>query len=383
LTSLENADDSNLILPRTEFERRIRSVKEKMESRNLNSVILTRPESIFYCCGYRAAWIASWASELHGLIIPNKGDPRLIVRALERKTAQSQATKDPVVYADQVGPWKVLIEILDPALAIGKDIGVEKRFLSAYQYEKIQNSYPASNFKDATSLINGLMARPSPLEVECTRKAAEITNKGFSRAVDVSRRGIHLYEIMAEIENAMYKAGQTEQNRSLCLVWTGPGGGAMHDTDLTRKIERDDLVTIEIWGTWKHYRAGAQCTLHAGITPPRDLVETYDVVSKMYRSTRDCIAPGVTTGEVFDAANGPYRAKYGSDYYRRVGGLMGLASMIVNLTKGGNEKIVEGQVYLVQPQTNDPLLITVCGSVLTTSSGTEELCKPFLEIVTI
>jgi hypothetical protein len=103
----------------------------------------------------------------------------------------------------------------------------------------------------------------------------------------------------------------------------------------------------------------------------------------MYRLAKECIAPGVTTGEVFDAANGPYRAKYGADYYRRVGGLMGLASMIVNLTKEGNEKIVEGQVYLVQPQTNDPLLITVCGSLLVTSTGTEELCKPFLEIVNI
>jgi Xaa-Pro dipeptidase len=363
-----------------EFENRLANIKQQMLVRGLDALILTRPQNIYYVSGYRAALIASWTSQIHPLVVPAKGEPRIMTRALERETVKTQWTKDPWLYMDHDDPFKVLHDIIQENRATAGKIGVEEGFMTVRQLKKIMQYCSEADFVDATGLVESVRTSPSRAESECVRKAAKIADVGFQTAIEHCREGAHPYEIVAEIHNAMYKAGQTDFEASFVAVWSGPRGGMMHDTTTTGKISKGDMVTIEIHGNWNLYKAGAQGSIYVGDNPPASIVDTYEMISGMCREARDAIKPDVRAGDIFDAANRIYKSTRGADYYRRVGGSIGLTLFDVDLGKEKQDQLKPGLSLLVQPLVDDPALITCACTVMVTEKGWEELTKPLLQL---
>ena len=91
---------NDLAFPAAEFEGRLARIRARMQPAALDALIVTRGENIFYASGFRASHFASWLSELHALVIPAIGEPRLMTRALEREIAKLQWTGSPQLYMD-------------------------------------------------------------------------------------------------------------------------------------------------------------------------------------------------------------------------------------------------------------------------------------------
>ena len=118
---------SDLSFPAAEFEGRLAAIRDKMKAAGLDALILTRGENIFYASGFRASHFASWLSELHALIVPAQGAPRLMTRALEREIAKLQWTGSPQLYLDHENPYELLVKILRESGNDTKTIGIEER----------------------------------------------------------------------------------------------------------------------------------------------------------------------------------------------------------------------------------------------------------------
>lgn len=374
---------SALSFPSQEFESRLQNIRRQMSSKGLNALVLSRPQNIYYASGYRGAIIASWTSQIHVLVIPDSGEPRIMTRALEGETVKTQWTKNPVLYLDHEDPFKVVHDILAESGNTSGKIGIEEGFLSLRQVKGIQKVIPNAKFVDATGLVEGVRATPSKAESECIRHAAKLATLGFEKAIENSRAGAYPYEVLAEIHHAMYKAGQTDFDVAMVALWSGPRGGRMHDTATTERIAKGDLVTIEIHGVHKLYKAGAQGSIYVGENPPGNIVDAYKMVSNMYERARDAVKPGCKAEEVYYAANTVYRPARGADYFRRVGGSIGLSLFDIDLVKDKRDELKPGVSLLVQPLVNDPALITCCGTVMVTENGREELTKPLPQLVKV
>ena len=367
---------NELSFPATEFELRFAKIRARMKSAGLHALVVTRGENIFYGCGFRASHFASWLSELHALVIPEHGSPRMMTRALERDIARLQWTEQPNLYMDHENPYEVLRRILAETGNTGKTIGIEERFLKVSQLKKIQSHLPGATFVDASGLIESVAASPSPVESACLRNAARITNVGFQRGIEELRDGVYPYEVIGKIHDAMYQAGQRDFDMSLVCIWSGPKGGRMHDTATTEKIKTGDLVTIEVWGVDNHYKAGAQASIYIGKDPPAGIVEAYDLNAAMHASAVKAVKAGATAGNVFDAVNRVYRPARGADYYRRCGGSMGLTVFTIDLVNGRQDVLQPGVALLVQTLLDDPVLLTCASTVMVTEQGCEELTSP-------
>ena len=216
-----------------------------MRESGFDVLIVLYPESIHYICGFDAAWMAPFA-EFSGGIIPVEGDPSLMTRSLESKAAKEQAIKDFRVYMDWKGPWKLLKEIVEKAKATRGTIGVEENVITVKKFNQLKGAFPDARILNSGGLLEGVMAEPSKLEMEFTRKAGEITQAGFERAIETIKEGIPLYRVLNRANEAMYEAGMTEQRiggYTMAVGWAGPDGGAMHETDVTRKIQKGDIVS--------------------------------------------------------------------------------------------------------------------------------------------
>ena len=381
-SSIGGSELSELAFPAQEFEDRLNRIRLKMRDAALDALILTRGENIFYASGFRASHFASWLSELHALIVPLEGVPRLMTRALEREIAKLQWTESPKLYMDHEDPYELLVRILKESGNDAMRIGIEERFLKVSQLKKIQRCLPSAQFADASGLVEDVAAHPSAAESACMREAARITDIGFRTGIRELKEGVYPYEIIGRIHNAMYEAGQRDFDMSLVCVWSGPQGGRMHDTSTTERIKKGDIATVEVWGVDNHYKAGAQASIYVGDNPPANIVAAYDLVAEMHMKAKEAVRAGATTGDIFSAASSVYRAARGTDYYRRCGGSMGLTVFTLDLVKGRQDILAPGVSLLIQTLVDDPVLLTCASTVMVTENGCETLTQPILKLKT-
>ena len=372
-----------------EYKERLEKTRQKMTSLGLDALILTKPDNIFYVSGYGASTISTSIGPLHALVVPAKGEPRLITRLVEEATvAETQWTKEPRLHRDDEDPFNLLVGILQESGNTSGMIGIEKNFVTVRQMERMRQVLPSSEFNDATGLVESVSARPSKTESDYARKAAEVTNIGFRRGIEVVREGVYIYEVVGEIDSAMFKAGQGDliagsqigRRTPRTLLWAGPRGGCVHETTTSKRLEREDLVTTEIWGSHNHYVAAAQGTIYIGDSPSTDIVSTYKLLSDMYLAARDTIRAGIRSGEPYDAANRIYRASQGVDYYRAIGWSVGLGMGATRLFKGGEDVITVGLPLFIQAGIFAPLCVICAGTVIVTETGSEEVVTPLLEL---
>ena len=375
---------SELDFPVQEYQDRIRRIREKMSKQGLDAIMVLGPENMHYVSGYDCAWTAS-LGEFSCVVIPMNEGPRLVVRSLESKTVKKHWMTRSGMYADWEGPWRVLKEVLSDCGVVGGRIGVEENIITVKRLKGLKETVPKAEIVSATGLVESVMAHPSGMEIEFTRKSGEIVQKGLEKAIETIKESTPYYEVITEATEAMYRAGMTEQllfgKYILTCVWGGPDGGELHETNVTRKIQRGDLVTPELWGTYKHYASGAMGTVYVGEEPPSNVSETYKVLSEMYLRIKEMMKPGVAVGEVWQEANQVYRNAYGVDYFRVMGLQQGVG-LVGRLDRGG-DVLQPGMTYLVQPEVTDPLFICVCASLMITDDGCEEITRPLLELMTV
>jgi len=367
---------SALPFPSSEYESRLLRLRSAMQSVGVDAIVVTRPENIFYVAGYRAAHIANRTSEFHAVVVPATGEPRIICRALEAETVKTQWTKEPRLFKDHEDPYQLLVGILKEGGLEGAVIGLEEKFLKVSQHRKLLQYVPGASFTDVSGLVESVAASPSAQESECHRRAARVTDIGLQTGMAAIAEGVYAYEVIGKIHEAMYAAGQSDFDKALVAVWSGPRGGRMHDTLTTERIQNGDLVTVEIMGVDNHYRAGAQACRYVGDDAPAHIADAYKMVVDMHDRARDAVKAGATNGDVFDAANAVYRAARGTDYYRRVGGSMGLTQFTVDLVKGKTDVLQPGTSLLIQTLVDDPVLLTCASTVIVTDHGYDQLTQP-------
>jgi Xaa-Pro dipeptidase len=373
----------SLVFPPSEFEGRLDRIREEMSSRKLDGLILTRPQNIYYATGYRGAQLASVVSQLLCVVIPARGEPRFMTRKLEEETVRTQWTKNPRLYMDHEDPFQVLAGIVKESRNESGKLGIEEGFLTVRQLARFKKALPNAKFVDTTGLVEGIRATPTKAESECIRRAAKVTSIGFQKGVEVSHEGVYPYEIVGEIHRAMYAAGQSDFDTSFVAIWSGPKGGLMHDTNATEKIRRGDIITLEVHGVDKMYKAVAQGSLYVGGKPPGKIIDEYELAMKMYHRGKNAVRPEAKAEEVYNAANSIYRATRGRDYHRRMGGSVGLGIFDINFVPRSKDILKPGLGLIVQPVLNDPVLIACVGTAMVTKDGVEELTKPSPELTVV
>ena len=115
-------------------------------------------------------------------------------------------------------------------------------------------------------------------EVECIRKAAELTSKGMKTAIEVVRPGLREYEVAAEAEYKMRKSGSGMLAFDT-IIAGGSRSAFPHARCSDYKIKEGDLVVIDLGASFRHYRADMTRTVVAGKPSPKQ--------EKIYRIVKD------------------------------------------------------------------------------------------------
>jgi len=333
--------------PDDEFRDRLRRVREKIAERGLDGCLVSAPENIYYLTGLN--YQGYFAYNL--LIVPLEGQHVLVTRAMERATVRDlvpdvchvvfqdgieplpdpEDRKQDVLLSHQtehgttvgLNPWsmslgfptrqpgQVAFDPTNPAqvtagaieeagLAVGR-IGIEKNssFLPLGIAEAIMAALPRVRWEDSSSLVGDCRMTQSTRELDCTRRAAEISDSMMLAGIAAAGPGVYKRDVVAAIYHAMFSRGGTFPG-FVPLVRSTRTLAHEHSTWDDSRLSRTDLLFTEMAGCYWRYHAPIGRLIHIGKATAR--------AKKIHAACRDgleaatqAMAPGVTAGEVYAA----------------------------------------------------------------------------------
>lgn len=391
---------STRVFPEAEFADRLERVRASMLERGLDGLLVSSPENIYYLTGLD--YQGYFAFQL--LLVPHEGRPVLITRAMEQAIIRDK-TPDVrhVGYSDGIAPLPPA-KARDADLLLGEPeaggevaglrpwsaslghtirgqreeamlfdapadsvcralrkahldkarLGLEKAssFLPYGIVEKIIASLPDARVEDASTLITDCRMVQSPLELDYTRKAAEVTESMMLAGIAAAGPGVHKRDVLASIYQTMFSRGGTNPGFVPLVrsTWTlEHEHGPWEDGRLAKK----DILFMEMSGCIERYHAPMSRLVFIGKAPARaDKIRR--VCEEAIEAAQRTMRPGALASEVYEAWQSRVDAAGIAGYQRHhCGYLVGIgfppswsgSGVPVGLRRGSRLELRAGMVF--------------------------------------
>ncbi len=371
----------NEIFPPRELEQRLATVRRELRQRDLDALVVSVPENIYYLTG-----LDHWGFfACHVLVVPAEGRMALTCRAMERITVENQVDNaDFYGHGDTEELADYVTTILAERGLSAARLGIEKRslFMTPRIYEMILQAVPLEDWSDGSGLIDDIRLVKSPLEQDYTRKAAAAADAGPLAAIDAIHDGASDYEVAAECHRAMILAG-SEYPGFGPFIRPTTRLGEEHTTWRGDVFHDGDAVFLEVGGAYRKYQAPMGRLVYVG-TAPAGAEESAELAIRGMQAICDALRPGATAGSVYQAWKGVADSAGLVDYHRHhCGYLVGIGfppswtggSMVTSLQPGSDRKLETGMTFHAHSwfTNTDVVDYFISNSVMLTEAGAENL----------
>ena len=245
--------DTEFTFPQQEFDDRIARARAALEGTGLDAFLVfsteSEPAGVRYFSDY-------WPSfETAGVLIPREGDAALIIGP-ESLTYASARTRIPTViqtmdfressqpdYPGSSHPdWKAILS----------RFGVKKLGITGFHmfpFTIMTNIGSAlggiENIVNADALLRPVTIKKSPLERECLRRSAKISEKGFEAILENIRPGMTEAELCG-IATAAMLAGGAEATGYPVWCCSGPNSDQAISRPSLRRVQEGEIIHFSI-----------------------------------------------------------------------------------------------------------------------------------------
>jgi len=363
-----------------EYQTRLEKVQTGMAARDLDALLVSTPENIYYLTGYDTTGYYTYQA----LLVPARGAPTLVVRYLELVNAERLSwLRTAATYQDHEDPVAVTARTIQEHGQGGKRLGVEQEswFLTSRTEHRLRNLLPGIRIDDGSGFVETARVIKSPAEVAYLRRAVQIAAEGLRGALEATKAGASEAELAAAGYGASVLAGGHYPSSPM-YVPSGPNSGLAHATWTDRRLVRGDTVFYEIPASYRRYSGLVMRT--AVIGPPSDKIRRMaDATIGGLEAAIATMKPGVTAGEVDAANRGTIaRAGFGAIHHHRTGYSIGVAyppgsgeGHIMDLKHEDPRVLQPGMVFHLVPSIFEHATLGVGfdETVLITESGREVL----------
>lgn len=284
-----------------EFAARRDRLMMVMAEQKLDAILLFAQESMYWLTGYDTFGFCFFQC----LVVKSDGSHVLMTRSADlRQARQTSNIENIVIWADRdnANPAMDLRELLNDLDLLGKRIGVEYQThgLTAANGRKLDEQLAAfGQIVDASGLVDRLRVLKSPAEIAYSRKAAELGDEALDAALKLIKAGADEGAILAAMQGAIF-AGGGDYPANEFIIGSGEDALLCRYKAGRRKLTKNDQLTLEWAGVYRHYHAAAMRTVLTGKASKRHL-ELYDAAREALEAVEEAMTPASTFGDVFDA----------------------------------------------------------------------------------
>ena len=293
-----------------ELNQRLKKTKTLMESNNLDLIILSAPENIFYLTGldhwgYFAPTV---------LIVSLKDSPVLITREMERVVIRNQVRNANFMGHSDTETAADVVEKYLKGKTSGKLIGVEE-WSSGLSYGmgfQIKKQVESSQWKNITGLLDNLKLVKSFAEQEFMRAAAHAADAGTEAAIAAIHDGALEADVAAECLAAMTRAGSTPPGFGPFLR---PAHRMAEEHTSWGDGKHSEAVFLEVAGCVSRYNAPMGRLVNIGHISDED-EEMSKICIDSFNSTLNALKVGAKARDVYQGWQSVVDSA-GMQHYRR------------------------------------------------------------------
>ena len=323
----------NAAFSRGEYDRRIAKTRAAMADAGLDAIFVTDPSNQAWLTGYDG-----WSFYVHqGVILGLEGEPIWWGRHMDmlggRRTCWMDEANiigygDHFVQSTVYHPMQHLAEALTERGFGSARIGVEMEnyYYSAKAHAVLGTSLPNAQLVDATALVNWQRLVKSDEEIGFIRKAARISEKVITTAIEKAEPGVRKNDLVADIMHAGITGVGDDWGDYPAIVPLTPSGldaTAAHLTWNGAPMQSGEATFFELSGCYRRYHAPLCRTVFLG-QPSDDMRRVEAAQIEGIEAGLSAAKAGSRTCDIAQAFM-DVLARYGIERQGRMGYAIGLS----------------------------------------------------------
>ncbi len=252
---------------------KIRALREKLKSLNLEGMIVSNPVNIKYLTNIESEGT---------LLITRKENIFLTYTMFIQDVNRTLTIDDEIIVADVKD---VSVEEAENFFVFCENIGFEEDYVTYEQYKKLKQKYRINNMVETENIIEKQRMIKDEEEIEKIRKACEITDKCFKHLLGYIKEGMTEKEVALEIE-VFFKKNGADGISFDPIVAFGENSSIPHWTPSDTKVKNADPILIDMGCKYKGYCSDMTRTIFMGCIL-EEIKPVYDFVLRMQKNVLD------------------------------------------------------------------------------------------------
>lgn len=285
----------------------IQKVRLWMREQGLDAFLISQPQNRTYLSG--------WAEDeiLAGPALIGPEHLFLLTNPLYEEVAKREAAEWQVIVPPPRGYAQVVASL---AKEYGwKTVGFEAPVVSYASYEQYQQAgADIFTLKPCDDHVEKLRQIKRPDEIELLRRAVAITDETFASICAWIEPGMTEKEVAWEVSRKMLELGADGPSFST-IVASGPHGSMPHAMPSDRRIQRGELITIDMGARYKGYCADMTRTICLGEPAEPRMREVYGAVLRAMKTCEQKLYPGMSGHDADALARDALTEANLADYY--------------------------------------------------------------------
>ena len=176
-----------------------------------------------------------------------------------------------------------------------ENVGFEENYLTYAKYKEYKRKYKINNFVETEEFIEKQRMIKDEEEIKDLSIACEITDECFSYILSYIKPGMTEIQIANEIEE--YYKQRTDGLAFDTIVASGENSSKPHAVPTQRKIQQNDIITIDMGCKYNGYCSDMTRTFFVG-SIPEEVKPVYDLVLKNQVQTAKDMKEGISTRQL-------------------------------------------------------------------------------------
>ena len=283
-----------------EFQKRKSNTLKSMKEQNLDALLMFRQESMYWLTGYDTFGYVFFQT----LILDRNGNVVLLTRAPDLRQAQNTSNIEDIrIWVDKDGsnPTDDLKLILNELNLKDKKVGIEYEAYGMTGRNALRLNKSLENYckiEDQSELITKHRVIKSSEEIVYVKKAAVLADKALDEAWKFTKAGASEAKILAEMQRVVLEGGG-DYPANEYIIGSGHNALLCRYQAEKRTLSKNDQLSIEWAGTYKHYHSAMFRTIPIGKVNSIQINMHQACVEALTNCEKKLI-PGNTAGQVFD-----------------------------------------------------------------------------------
>jgi Xaa-Pro aminopeptidase len=318
---------------------RVARVRERMDAAGVDVVLLSVGADLPYLTGYEAMPL----ERLTMLVLPRRGDARLVVAKLEAPRVTPRPDFEIVPWSEPGDPIALVAGMVGDAATVA----IGDQTWAGFALD-LQQALPRARFERASRIVSPVRAVKDPDEVAALRAAGAAVDRV---AADMRARpfaGRTELEVHRELVERMLELGH--QHANFAIVGAADHAASPHHEPGARVIRDGDVVLCDFGGTMDGYCSDITRMFHVG-EPGSEVRDTYAVLQDAQEAGVRAARVGAGCDDVDAAARSIITsAGFGEQFIHRTGHGIGVeAHEDPYIVAGNTDPLVAGNAFSIEP----------------------------------